>query len=292
MRYTIKICDKKIALEIPPEIKITEYGKAAKFLSEDKSGAADHLCFFEIVNKIPEISGDILYISESVEISFINGKYYRFYKEYNKETPVACLINDAYETGTHISNVLIKQDFVRFINSLDICLNFIGFEEIITGLGMLMMHASAIIYKNEAILFSAPSNTGKSTQSELWRNIKKAEYINGDKTAIYMSTHSRILACGIPFSGMSAVCENISAPLKAIVFLSQSTVNSIKTPDEKTAFKLMLKNAVYNEWDINKLLPVMDIIEKTIKTADIVEFGCVPDESAVNALDGYLYPNQ
>ncbi|MPN09771.1 hypothetical protein SDC9_157063 [bioreactor metagenome] len=91
---------------------------------------------------------------------------------------------------------------------------------------------------------------------------------------------------------MSAVCENISAPLKAIVFLSQSTVNSIKTPDEKTAFKLMLKNAVYNEWDINKLLPVMDIIEKTIKTADIVEFGCVPDESAVNALDGYLYPNQ
>lgn len=35
------------------------------------------------------------------------------------------------------------------------------------------LHASVINWKDKGILFSAPSGTGKSTQADLWKNMKE-----------------------------------------------------------------------------------------------------------------------
>ena len=39
----------------------------------------------------------------------------------------------------------------------------------------IILHSSFINFENKAILFSAPSGTGKSTQADLWKKYKNAE---------------------------------------------------------------------------------------------------------------------
>ena len=57
------------------------------------------------------------------------------------------------------------------------------FMEIAMKEGYLPIHASAIRYKEQAILFSAPSKTGKSTHANLWKRIyRRAGYNKENKS--------------------------------------------------------------------------------------------------------------
>ena len=53
------------------------------------------------------------------------------------------------------------------------------FFEIALRENIISLHASAIVYNDNAILFSGPSGTGKSTQAQLWcNNYSTVKYIN------------------------------------------------------------------------------------------------------------------
>ena len=86
-------------------------------------------------------------------------------------------------------------------------------------------HASFIEYAGQAILFTAASGTGKSTQAELWRVHRGAEVLNGDKAAVKLE--GTPLACGLPFCGTSGICVNRDVPLRAVVVLSQGPDNTV-----------------------------------------------------------------
>ena len=47
-----------------------------------------------------------------------------------------------------------------------------------------LLHASVIEYAGGAVLFSAPSGTGKSTQAALWARHRGAHIRNGDKAGV------------------------------------------------------------------------------------------------------------
>ena len=51
-------------------------------------------------------------------------------------------------------------------------------------LNALFMHASAIEYKGNGIIFAGYSGVGKTTQAELWKKHMHADIINGDKAFI------------------------------------------------------------------------------------------------------------
>ena len=47
-----------------------------------------------------------------------------------------------------------------------------------------MVHASAIVYQNQGILFSAPSGTGKTTHTKLWEQFDSSAFILNDDSPI------------------------------------------------------------------------------------------------------------
>lgn len=95
--------------------------------------------------------------------------------------------------------------------------------------GGMTFHSSAISYKGNAILFAAPSGTGKSTQSRLWKRYypKETFYINDD-TPIIRKKDGKFFAYGSPWAGTSGINSNISAPVRAIVYIERSKVNSVQ----------------------------------------------------------------
>lgn len=154
--------------------------------------------------------------------------------------------------------------------------------------GGVVLHSSYIItQRGEALLFSAPSGTGKSTQAELWRSYAGAKVINGDRALV--KAENGVTANGILFSGTSGISENVTAPLRTIVLLRQSEKNEIRSVSGKEAFMRLLPQCSYYPDEEENLRLVTGILAEIISAVPVYDFGCVPDESAVSALSEVLY---
>ena len=93
-----------------------------------------------------------------------------------------------------------------------------------------VLHSSAVMYEDNAYLFSADSGTGKSTHTSFWRDVfgkDKTVIINDDKPAIRL-IDGRFCACGTPFSGKSDTSANVVYPIKALCFIYRSNKNEIR----------------------------------------------------------------
>lgn len=154
--------------------------------------------------------------------------------------------------------------------------------------GGVVLHSSYIItQRGEALLFSAPSGTGKSTQAELWRSYAGAKVINGDRALV--KAENGVTANGILFSGTSGISKNVTAPLRTIVLLRQSEKNEIRSVSGKEAFMRLLPQCSYYPDEEENLRIVTGILAEIISAVPVYDFGCVPDESAVSALSEVLY---
>ena len=100
---------------------------------------------------------------------------------------------------------------------------------------VLLFHCSAVSVDGVAYLFAAPSGTGKSTHTALWRRAlgERAVMVNDDKPLIRISPE-QILVYGTPWDGKHRLSNRMSAKVGGICFLSRSSENHIKrlSPNE------------------------------------------------------------
>ena len=92
----------------------------------------------------------------------------------------------------------------------------------------LLFHGSCIAVDGEGYLFTAPSGTGKSTHTRLWRELlgSRAVMVNDDKPFLSV-TEDGITAWGSPWCGKHGLHTNIGVPLKAICILERGQENHI-----------------------------------------------------------------
>lgn len=166
-------------------------------------------------------------------------------------------------------------------------LSSIGAEHLVAQAGGFIFHCSYIDRGGKAILFTAPSETGKSTQAELWKNSRGAEIINGDRAAVRI-VDGRILAEGIPFAGSSCYCENRSLEVEAIVYLGQAPRTTICRMQGFEAFARVWEGVSVNTWDEADMELVSEAVQQIAMTIPVYHLLCTPDESAVLALERAL----
>ncbi len=171
--------------------------------------------------------------------------------------------------------------------NFDWVLGITGLHKLFLQLGKAVFHASYIDIGDEALLFAAPSETGKSTQADLWAQYAGAEVINGDRVAIAMK-NGRYHAYGYPACGSSGICINRTLPIRAIIVLEQGAENrvSLMSPGEK--FRAALSGMVINAWETEETRMAMNLAEKWIASIPMYRFSCRPDEDAVNTLKTFL----
>lgn len=105
-----------------------------------------------------------------------------------------------------------------------------------SGQGVLLFHGSAICVDGRTYIFTAPSGTGKSTHSLLWREMLKDHdvvMVNDDKPFLKVE-EGCVTSYGSPWTGKEGLGCNMSAPVEAICCIFQGKKNFIRQamPDE------------------------------------------------------------
>lgn len=193
-------------------------------------------------------------------------------------------------TADHYKKFARTYPSVSLSDAENICTsNF--FASAIIPFNGIVLHASALLFKGGAYLFSAASGVGKSTHTRLWQQkygSDRAVILNDDKPALRVFNNV-IYAYGTPWSGNCAVCENVSAPLRGVVFLHRGNQNQIKKlekADEILAF--LLPQTIYKTAR-QKLSMVLAFADKLILETPFYKMDCTISLEAVKiAADAIL----
>ena len=197
-------------------------------------------------------------------------------------------LDDAYIRVAHCGRehkVLLKRSYYQGLVSPNTVLNSIGVEHLVAGNGGFILHSSYIRHGERGIVFTAPSGTGKSTQADLWQKLRNAQILNGDRSAVRV-TEDGVCVYGIPFSGSSGYCENVTLPLAAVVYLKQAPKTTIRRLHGAEAFRRVWEGVSVNAWDRQDVLAVSDAVAQVLAQVPVYELACTPDESAITALEG------
>ncbi len=148
------------------------------------------------------------------------------------------------------------------------------------------LHASAIAYDGQAVLFSAPSQTGKSTQTRLWQEYfgkDRVTLINDDKPAV-RRIGDTFYAYGTPWGGSTGLNTNIKVPIKAIVFLKQAKHNRIYRLSIPQSINALVEQGSYKKNESEQIDKYLGHIEKLVAHVPIYYLECTIGLEAVETV--------
>ena len=164
-----------------------------------------------------------------------------------------------------------------------------GFYSYISRFETMLLHASAVVYRKESLVFVAPSGTVKTTQAKLWNTYRDALILNGDKVFLKQESDG-IHAWGSPWKGSSPYACNASAPVKAIIVLEQGKENRIRKLTGIEAMSRFVPHVFFPQWDEKCELGVLKFLDVVMKETDIYLLSCLPEESAVDLVEQTIWP--
>lgn len=272
--YYLQIADLSIKINMPFKIKVKE--ESINFISNKTS--YDIMLDFSEVEKPISISGKILFEGQRRIYKTDKGLVHEFYKSLN---------SDSYAWRIPIGNYNYEIRYLKgkekyFKYSQDI-INAMSLEYILNINNAFMLHSSFIKHKNKAILFSAPSGTGKSTQADLWDKYENAEIINGDRAGI-RKIGDEWTAYGLPFAGSSHIFKNKKAPISHIIILRQGKENKLKRLSPREAFIKIYSETTIHTWDKEFQNNIVNMITDLVQNIPVYQYECLPDKSAVEFL--------
>lgn len=243
-----------------------------------------HIYQVSAVKTLPAPEGAELAIQPGVRCYASEGGYTRYQGAVQEDHSGAHILT-RHRGKYH--EILVREDMLSEKISARLVLNGLDVEHLVASEGGAILHASCIGYEGRAIVFTAPSETGKSTQAELWKSRRGAEIINGDR-AVLIREQGVICAAGLPFSGSSRYCANRTLPLMAVVYLKQAPETTIRKLRGAEAFRRLWEGLSVHTWHRTDMEKTADLAEKLLGQVPVYELACTPDETAVEALEAQL----
>ena len=147
----------------------------------------------------------------------------------------------------------------------------------------LILHCAYVVDGEQAILFSAPSETGKSTQAGLWERYRGSRTVNGDR-ALLRRVAGRWTACGWPVCGTSEIFHLGDTPIRAIVMLRQSKTNTVERLTGVAAFTPLFAQITVNRWNGAFVQRAITDLEDLMAAVPVYQLSCTISRQAVDCL--------
>ena len=191
-----------------------------------------------------------------------------------KRVIIYCIPDIAEETATEVSYA-IRIAFLYFAQLKN----------------MMAVHSASVLYRDIAWLFSAPSGTGKTTHTQLWREVYETPVINGDINLIAIENDIAVVH-GIPWCGTSGVYSKQSYPLGGIILLAQSADNKIVNLSEEQKQLRLLHRSISPRWKEEMQERNCNMVEMLSDKILICHLACNREKEAAayskQAIDAYL----
>lgn len=188
------------------------------------------------------------------------------------------------EISDDSAEITLAKERIGSLNIDPVFSSLFAFERRMIQKGQMILHCAYVEYKGKAILFSAPSETGKTTQANLWEKYRGSRTINGDR-ALLGRKDGIWYAQGWPVCGTSEVCHNECVPVRAVVMLSQQKENRAVMLTQGQAFPLLYSQITVNKWNREDHVRTMDLIEAFLGSVPVLHLGCSISEEAVECLE-------
>lgn len=272
--YYFEITNILINVKVP--FKITIEGESNDFICEKKEE--------DILIEFIEIYTPLNIEDQPVFKEVINiyntkkGFIHEFYPAPGM-APYAWLIPIS-ESHYEIRYLVGKEKYFKYSRNI---LELINIEQILNKFNTFIIHSSFIKWNDTAILFSAPSGTGKSTQADLWNKYENAEVINGDRAGI-RKIGDKWIAYGLPFAGSSRIFKNKKASISHIIILRQGKENKLKRLSPREAFIKIYSETTIHIWDKEYQNNTVEQISDLVQNVAVYLYECLPNEDAVKFL--------
>lgn len=192
--------------------------------------------------------------AEEIKSEIDEGKEF-FYTctEYIGEQNKKIVLKETNESRTEISIVYRK------------------FVEAVLDYNRIFMHGAVISAQNQAIMFTAPSGTGKTTHIMKWlQKLDGAFVVNGDKPIIEI-TNNDVTAYGTPWCGKEKLGMNTKARLKNIVLMERNDKNRIEEISFGQAYPFLLQQT-YLPREPEKAKKTLKLLNKLYQKVHIYRF--------------------
>ena len=143
-----------------------------------------------------------------------------------------------------------------------------------------LMHASVVSLEGKGYLMTAPSGTGKSTHTRLWRQcFDQCELVNDDNPVVRIE-QGKAMVYGSPWSGKTPCYRNVCHPVGAYVRLFQEPENNIHPYQPLEAYAMLLPAMSCMVWDKRMQTGVSKTVAEMVRLNPMYRLGCRPDEAA------------
>lgn len=200
-----------------------------------------------------------------------------------RKDPYACY----REVAEDRAEIVLVRDEIKELHIDPVFTSLLALERRLVKKDSMVLHCAYVEYKGEAVLFSAPSETGKTTQANLWEKYRGSRTVNGDR-ALLGKIDGRWTARGWPVCGTSEVCFNEDVPVRAVVMLGQAEENHAEKLSPGRAFPLLYSQITVNKWNREDHIHIMDLTEDFLGNVPVFHLGCTISEEAVERLEKVL----
>lgn len=206
----------------------------------------------------------------------------RFFGRYLKEGNI-CKDDPADPSQMHVISVSPEymEDNRWLVDEKELSLPFLEFQALMlkTGNELLLhdralFHGAALLWKDRAWIFTAPSGTGKTTQLKHWQKILQQEVtiINGDKPLLECRCGGDIWVHSSPWRGKERYGKpGVNGKLGGIILLRQGKENKIRRIDPKDAVLPLFTEFVSFPEDTRQLECQAQILDQILDAVPVWE---------------------
>lgn len=238
---------------------------------------------FEIVDEIRPGQETFLVRKEQIRIAVDGDLETRYLNLIGEECPYAV----SRERSETLTQIQVAREKLPYFTLDVLFVSMLSLERRMAQLGGFVLHSCYVEYQGEAILFTAPSGTGKSTQGDLWKKYRGAEVRNGDR-CLLECRDGRLWAEGWPICGSSGICENRSVPVRAVVLLEQARENRVKQLSSREYTRRLMREITINYHNEAFFAAAIAFLEEMQTKVQMLHLGCNISEEAVATLEKAL----